>query len=218
MKRIFKALGLLIFFSIFGLFLYGLNGYWDSLESSQEYIERAETFIKNGKGGEGLGEGRIKYLLMVEDPAFMQHSGVDLWTPGAGLTTITQSLSKRLAFDKFQPGIGKIRQTGFALGLEQTLNKEQILALFLDTVEMGNGPNGWMTGFYKASEDIYSQPPSNISHNEFIKLVAVMISPARFDLNKNDPDLMERTTRISNLLQGKCSAKDFQDVWLKDCD
>ena len=33
-------------------------------------------------------------LLRVEDPSFYEHHGVDLHTPGQGLTTITQALVK----------------------------------------------------------------------------------------------------------------------------
>lgn len=73
----------------------------------------------------------------MEDPGFAEHDGVDFSTPGAGLTTITQSAAKRLAFETFRPGIGKIRQTGYAMGLESRLSKDQILALWLDTLEMG---------------------------------------------------------------------------------
>lgn len=41
---------------------------------------------------------RKAMLLAVEDPAFMRHHGVDLATPGAGMTTITQGLVKILYF------------------------------------------------------------------------------------------------------------------------
>ncbi len=55
---------------------------------------------------------REAILLSVEDPTFWYHKGVDLVTPGAGMTTISQSLVKLLYFpDGFRPGISKIRQT-----------------------------------------------------------------------------------------------------------
>lgn len=59
-----------------------------------------------------LSSERRTMLLAVEDPSFMHHHGVDLATPGAGMTTITQGLVKLLYFpDGFRPGIAKIRQT-----------------------------------------------------------------------------------------------------------
>ncbi|PCD76014.1 hypothetical protein CLN94_11020 [Pseudothioclava arenosa] len=36
---------------------------------------------------------------------------------------------------------------GYALGLERSLRKGLILALWLDALEMGRGPDGWMIGF-----------------------------------------------------------------------
>ncbi|WGS87238.1 hypothetical protein [Methylomonas sp. UP202] len=35
---------------------------------------------------------RLQWLLAIEDPAFYEHQGVDLYTPGAGMTTISQGL------------------------------------------------------------------------------------------------------------------------------
>jgi len=55
--------------------------------------------------------GWLEDLLAVEDPNFYQHSGVDLTTPGAGITTITQGLVKQLYFSEFRPGFAKLRQT-----------------------------------------------------------------------------------------------------------
>ncbi len=131
---------------VFATLSYGAFGYWDAVRQSEVFAEHANVLIADGKGPSDLGAERLLQLILVQDPGYQDHRGVDLSTLGAGLTTISQSVSKRLGFDEFRPGIGKIRQTGFALGLESQLSKEQILALFLDTVEMGRGDNGWMTG------------------------------------------------------------------------
>jgi membrane peptidoglycan carboxypeptidase len=155
--------------------------------------------------------------LRVQDPAFRDHSGVDFSTAGAGATTISQSVSKRLAFKHFEPGIGKIRQTGYALGLEQSLTKDQILALWLDTVEMGRGPDGWMTGFFEASTMVFGVPPSEVTDTEFLRLVAVLIAPASFDLWQGDEKLVARTERIERMLAGECTPLGHGDVWLEGC-
>src|SRR5262245_3552880 len=41
-----------------------------------------------------LSQRRRDILLAVEDPGFFQHRGVDLSSPGQGMTTITQALVK----------------------------------------------------------------------------------------------------------------------------
>ncbi|MCF1503599.1 transglycosylase domain-containing protein [Afifella sp. H1R] len=142
---------------------------------------------------------------------------MDFSTPGAGLTTITQSAAKRLAFEEFHPGLGKIRQTGYALGMESRLSKEQILALWLETLEMGNGPDGWMAGFHSASSAIYGRPPAELTEAEFIRLVAVLIAPASYDLAGSDAKLDERVARIQRLVAGACAPSGFSDVWLQGC-
>lgn len=217
MKRILKFIGLSITILVVSLLIYGGLGYRDAVHESDKYIARAEGLIASEQGPEDLGPEHLKQLIMVQDPAFREHTGVDFSTAGAGLTTVTQSLSKRLGFDKFQPGVGKIRQTGFALGLESRLSKDQILALFLKTVEMGNGPSGWMTGLFTASDIIYSRPPSKLTDGEFLKLVAVMISPAQYDLRNDDNELNKRVSRIAKLVAGDCSPIGLQDVWLEGC-
>lgn len=215
--RIFKYLIILIIIIISGAILYGGKGYWDALSDADRLSSRADQLIADGRGGDQLGEKHLAILLAVEDPAFEKHSGVDFSTPGAGATTITQSLAKRLAFEKFQPGIGKIRQTGYAFGLESRLSKQQILALWLDTLEMGKGPKGWMVGFYTASSEIYGRPPAQLSDLEFIRLVAMLIAPSSYDLTRDDIQLNERVGRIERLVSGNCAPTGFSDVWLEGC-
>ena len=58
-----------------------------------------------------LSKRQKEILLKVQDPGFYDHSGIDLWTPGAGLTTITQAIVKKLYFNDFKSGIAKIKQS-----------------------------------------------------------------------------------------------------------
>jgi len=52
---------------------------------------------------------QIDILLTVQEPGFYKHQGIDLSTPGAGITTLTQAVVKKLYFEKFTPGIAKIK-------------------------------------------------------------------------------------------------------------
>ncbi len=103
------------------------------------------------------------------------------------------------------------------MGLEARLSKNQILALWLDTLEMGEGPDGWITGFHNASSAIYGRSPIELSNAEFIRLVAVLIAPGSFKLEENDTVLDERAGRIERLVQGVCEPKGLGDVWLEGC-
>lgn len=196
---------------------YAADGYFDARRDSSSLALRADRLIAQSRGAGGLGPGRIEQLLRVEDPGFEHHRGVDFSTPGGGLTTLTQSVAKRVGFAHFRPGVRKIRLIGYAMGLESALTKAQIVALYLDTVGMGRGPNGWMTGFYRASHSIYGRPPHRLTEAEFLSLVAVPIAPRLFDLQNGNDALRERVRRIQRLVRGACRPKGARDVWLEGC-
>lgn len=217
MKRLAASLTATVLLLAAAVLVYGGKGYVDALSDADGLAGRADALISGGRGGGDLGGEHLRQLLMVQDPGFRQHAGVDLTTAGAGITTVTQSLAKRVAFDAFRPGIAKIRQTGYAMGLEQRLTKDQILALWLDTLEMGKGPDGWMTGFFAASETVHGKLPADLDEREFLALVAVLIAPARYSLLDRDPGLEERVARIERLVHARCAPIDNGDVWLEGC-
>ncbi|KAG1650058.1 DNA replication and repair protein RecF [Nymphon striatum] len=202
MKRFFKFTSLALVLLVVGLLGYGAYGYFDARSEAEKLQARANDLLMKNLGGSSLGEERYRQLLAVQDPTFEQHNGVDMTTPGAGITTVTQSLAKRVGFDNFTPGIGKLRQTGYALGLEGRLSKEQIMALWLDTLEMGRGPDGWVTGFHRMSDAVYGTSPDAITDDQYFSLLAVLISPGRYKLGSDDEALRERTGRISRLVTG----------------
>lgn len=217
MRRVLKYISIVVVLIVTAAVAYGAKGYLDAISDADGLRQRANALIVQQRNGESLGNERLTMLLLVQDPAFADHLGVDFTTAGAGATAISQSVSKRLAFDQFKPGIGKIRQTGYALGLERQLDKAQILSLWLDTVEMGRGPEGWMTGFFFASDAIYLRKPSALSDNEYLRLLAVLIAPGSYNLRGNDPDLNERVNRIERLIANQCAPLNHRDVWLDGC-
>ncbi len=217
MRRLFEITFVVLLLVVVGLLGYGAYGYFDALADAEELEAKASGLLAEDLGGSSLGEERYRQLLAVQDPAFEDHNGVDMTTPGAGITTVTQSLAKRVGFENFTPGIGKIRQTGYALGLESRLSKEQIMALWLDTLEMGRGPNGWVTGFHRMSDAVYGASPEAITDNQYLSLLAVLISPGCYRLGSDDEALLERTTRIRRLVNGECEPNDNSDVWLEGC-
>ena len=196
---------------------YAASGYVSAANNADQLRQRAKTLINTGKGAGTLGEERLHLLLLVQDPAFYNHNGVDIKTAGAGLTTVTQSLSKRLAFTKFKPGIGKIRQTTYAISLEKHLIKNEILALFLETVPMGKGPSGWTVGFFEASQSFYGMPPHELSDSQYIELISVMIAPSLLNHMSRNKKFTERLNRIDRLHNGECQPKNNKDVWFKAC-
>ncbi|WP_426994616.1 transglycosylase domain-containing protein [Methylomonas sp. CM2] len=145
---------------------------------------------------------RLQWLLAIEDPAFFEHHGVDLYTPGAGMTTISQGLVKLLYFpDGFQKGIAKIRQTLIARYAFDTLvSKEEQLALLLNTAYLGQVNGVAIYGFSAAAETYFHRNFAALSDGEFKSLVAMLAAPDRFVPGSSA--LLERTARINAYLSG----------------
>lgn len=212
-----KIVGFVLAAIIVAVLSYAASGYVSAYSHAEQLKQRAKILIDGQKGAGTLGEERLQLLLLVQDPAFYSHNGVDIKTAGAGLTTVTQSLSKRLAFNEFKPGIGKIRQTTYALALERHLTKNEVLALFLETVPMGKGPNGWTVGFFEASKSFYGMPPYELNDSQFIELISVMIAPSLLNHMSRNKKFTERINRIDRLHKGECQPRNNKDVWFEAC-
>jgi len=217
MRKLLLIVAVLLVTIVSLAFVYGAKGWYDANANAEPLKARAQALIGSDRGANSLTPERLAVLLKVQDPGFYAHSGIDLTTNGAGLTTLTQSLSKRLAFEEFKPGIQKIRQSGYAIGLDSILSKDEQIALFLDTVGMGNSQDGWVIGFHKASQAFFNAGPNDITIEQFYALVAVLIAPSRLKLNAPDQVLQERIQRIERLAENICQPNAFDDVWLEGC-
>lgn len=166
-----------------------------------------------------LTPDQLKWLLMVEDPNFYEHKGVDFSTPGAGWTTITQALVKIYYFDHFKPGLAKYKQTLIArFALDPLISKDDQLELFINKIYLGRTPEGQVYGFADAARLYYNKYFKDLTRDEYLSLVAMIIAPnsvnavAQPDLNR------ERLRRINRLISGKARPNGWLDVWLEGCE
>lgn len=162
-----------------------------------------------------LSPERKAMLLAIEDPMFLHHHGIDLSTPGAGMTTITQGLVKQLYFPEgFQPGIAKIRQTLIAqYALDALISKEEQLLLFLNITYLGDEGGKAVNGFANAARTYFGKEFYALNDEEFIALVGMLISPNR--LKPGTPASNERHQRISAYLKGDIQPASLLDVEYK---
>jgi len=149
-----------------------------------------------------LTADRLKLLLAVEDPAFFEHHGVDLNTPGAGMTTISQGLVKLLYFPNgFRKGPAKIRQTLIAqYAFDALVPKGEQLELLLSIAYMGDANGVAIRGFSNAARTYFQKDFSSLSDEEFKSLVAMLAAPNRFV--PGSPAHAERMRRIEAYLSG----------------
>jgi membrane peptidoglycan carboxypeptidase len=153
---------------------------------------------------------QLEILLKVEDPRFFEHNGVDLSTPGAGLTTITQSLVKHLYFDNFKAGIAKIRQTLIArYVLDPQMPKEMQLTRFINTVYLG--PE--VKGLEQAANHYFHKTFDQLTEDQYIAIIAMMVAPTTFSVEKRPERNRERVRRIKKLISGEYKLKGLCDLY-----
>lgn len=163
---------------------------------------------------EELPEGWLEILLKVEDPEFFNHNGMDLRTPGAGLTTITQGMVKYLYFDNFKPGLAKLRQTLIAVfALNALAPKEVQLLIFLNTVYLGHPEGKAVKGFPEGAGVYFEKEFHELTEDEFISLVAMIIGPNYFDPIKHPEANRLRVVRIRNLINGEYKPTGLMDLY-----
>jgi membrane peptidoglycan carboxypeptidase len=152
-------------------------------------------------------------LLAIEDPAFTRHRGVDLETPGAGMTTITQGLVKLIYFPNgFKQGVAKVRQTLIAQhALDPLVSKNDQIQLFLNICYLSSKNGQPIHGYAAAAQAYFGKSFAELTDEEFLSLVAMHIAP-----DSLKPGTLENTLRVQRIhayLSGK-----YQPVSLLDVD
>lgn len=215
MKRALKWSGLTLAALLLGLVAY------EALQLSRAK-QRTPAVLAAASKGElepsDLPERRRRMLLKVEDPNFYGHRGVDFTTPGAGMTSITQSLVKRFYFERFQPGFAKLEQSLIArFVLDPAMPKDRQLQAYLNFTYFGSDKGRPVIGYANAARAYYGRELAQLSDREFLSLVAMTIAPNALDPLRRRQANAERVRRIEALLAGKCSPTGLRDVTYEAC-
>jgi hypothetical protein len=161
-----------------------------------------------------LSQWQINALLKVEDPNFYHHRGIDLKTPGAGLTTITQAVVKKLYFTQFTPGIAKIKQSLIArFAFDPLVSKEQQLQLFINYMYFGSVFGKSVIGIDAAAHVYYHRSISELTEDEYLSLIAMIAAPESFHLLNRRSANAERCARIKKVISGAYQPKSLMDMY-----
>lgn len=144
-------------------------------------------------------------VISAEDKDFYKHGGISipgilraLWRDvqqrrmAQGGSTITQQLSKMVFLTPEKSVRRKIEEALLAFNLEKKLSKDQILALYLNQVNLGHGNYG--VGM--ASEFFFDKPPSQLSIDEAALLAALIRTPERDSPLKNPERALKRRNEV----------------------
>ncbi len=198
-------------------FAYAAVTFSIAYRQTPELVERLVATSTMELDARSLPEEYLDILLAVEDPSFFSHCGIDLGTPGAGITTITQGLAKRIYFRRFRPGFAKIKQSLAAVALNRRVSKWDQLDLFMNCAYLGTHDGRQITGFQAAANAYFSKNFDDLARGEYLGLVAMLVGPNTFHPIRNPEKHAERVRRIERLLAGDCKPSGLMDVHYEAC-
>ena len=197
------------------------------LQYSMAYFETARIVARVEQSGnlpltvDDFHGSRIEWLLKIQDPHFYQHRGVDWSTPGAGYTTMTQALVKRLFYPTgFKPGFlrwRKIQQIIIAVAFNSRVSKDEQLRLFVSLAYMGTQNGNAVVGFSQGAQHYFGKTFQNLTDEEYLSLVALLLAPEQYSPATHLAANQERVARIHRLLAGACKPKGVADVEYVGC-
>jgi len=156
----------------------------------------------------------VQALLATEDIRFEKHSGIDLkalfrvafglvtGNSKGGGSTLTQQLAKNLFprernLSKPQLVIRKFREWITAIRLERNYSKQEILAMYLNTVDFGS--QSW--GIKIAAKTFFNKPVDSLKVEESALLVGVINAPTWYSPVRNPERSFERRNLVLNQME-----------------
>lgn len=165
---------------------------------------------------EELSPELINTLLVTEDIRFKSHSGIDLKAliravvgkltfqfKGGGSTltmqladnlyrTNTDNQGKLYKYSSVGQIITKLKEWIIAIQLEQSYTKEEILSMYLNTVEYGSNSYGIKV----AANTFFNKLPSQLNYTEAAVLVGVINAPTRYSPVYNPENALSKRTEV----------------------
>ena len=178
---------------------------------------------------------QLAIIIAVEDPTFYDHIGIDAFTPGQGMTTITSSLArdfylKTTTLDGFQGILQSFYQIiwnccskvdlgrdAMAIALQLKINKDKILQYFLSNVYLGRMHEKEVIGFDQAANTYFDKTIPELSLGETIQLVAMFKAPDDYSIHFHKKNNQNRSLRIHRLINGQCEPSEWFDTLYKSC-
>lgn len=148
----------------------------------------------------------INALIATEDERFYNHSGIDgravaraLVNFGreGGASTISQQLAFNLfngsrARNPFTRGVQKIKEWIIAIKLERNFTKDEILALYLNTVPFGDN----VFGIRNASKTFFQKEPDVINIEEAAVLIGMLKGSTLYNPRVNPKMALDRRNTV----------------------
>lgn len=211
----FFAGGSLAVFWLSGQSLPDFNSFFDPNRKQQFMAESTKIYDRTGKvllfdlSGEerrtivpfeDISDYVKKATVAIEDSEFYTHNGIRPTSivraflkniSGGGVrqggSTITQQVIKNIILSPEKKITRKVKEMVLALQLEKSLDKDQILTLYLNEVPYG----GNIYGVQEASQAFFGKDAKNLTLAESAYLAALPQAPTRYSPYGNHRDELE---------------------------
>jgi penicillin-binding protein 1A len=150
----------------------------------------------------------LNALIATEDIRFYDHPGIDFRGASSiffyaligkkrGASTITQQLAKNLfprkRFDNpFNKATTKLKEWVTAVRIEERYTKEEIITMYLNTVEFG----GNAFGIRSAAKTFFGKKPKDLNEDEAALLVGMLKGITRFNPIRNPENALNRRNTV----------------------
>jgi len=164
-----------------------------------------------------LSPNLVNSLIAIEDVRFRQHSGIDAKAilrvayglisgkhKGGG-STITQQLAKNLFprgenLSKPKFILRKFKEWITAVKLERNYTKDEIIAMYFNTVDFGSQS----FGIKSAAKTFFNSTPMELKIEEAALLVGIVNAPTRYSPVRNPNNALKRRNLVLNRMM-KCN-------------
>ncbi len=168
-------------------------------------------------GQENISQYAKEALVATEDSRFFKHKGLDFISLGrvfvksivlgnrnqGGGSTISQQLARnlypRLGFGKLTMPINKVREIFISARLEKIYTKDEILALYLNTVPFGDN----VYGIEVAAQRFFGKPSSTLNPAEAATLIGMLAANTAYNPRVNP----EKSLQRRNIVLGRMAAQ-----------
>jgi monofunctional glycosyltransferase len=156
-----------------------------------------------------ISDNLKRALIVAEDAKFGDHDGFD-WEAiekaieknqkrgktVAGGSTISQQLAKNLFLSGERSKLRKVQEGVITLMLENMMDKERILDIYLNVIEWGNG----VYGAEAAAQHYYRKSAASLTAAEASRLAAMVPRPRFYDRNRGSAYLGEKAAWVQRQL------------------
>lgn len=186
-------------------------------------------------GMESIPQDMADAFVAIEDARFYEHNGIDIkgivraavegvknkFEFSQGASTITQQLLKNNVFDdwvteknmvnKFKR---KFQEQYLALELEKRMSKEDILELYMNSINLGQNT----LGVQAASMRYFNKPVSELNLSECAVIAAITQNPTRYNPISNPDKNAERRGKVLKhmLDQGYITESEYETAMADD--